>query len=711
MCSYFNACFHSTDVNFIWQFLRDSIHNAIASLVPIIKLKPNKRTPKWFNSEIRHHINIVRNLRKRANRLQADSLKQKLIIAEKALLDKLLHSRHLYESQLINECAFSNNSKIYSYISSILKFNQLPSVMHLHRQNASSDADKASLFNSFFESVYSKPHDTQCLAHYLNYTTADTVDTLNNINVTDLDVYSLLASLDTTKAQGIDGIGPNVLQSCATSLYVVIHHLFTISLWYCELPSEWKIHSIVPIFKSGDKSSVTNYRPISLLCCISKVLERLVYDKIFPFVNSKISPAQFGFLKGHSCIQQLLSFISNIVDSLSQNKQVDTVYLDFRKAFDKVPHVELVTKLKAVGISGNLLKWFVTYLSNRKQLVSINGSRSSILPVLSGVPQGSILGPLLFLIYINDLPQCISSGNVFLFADDTKCSHSITSITDSLQLQTSLTSLSVWSSKWNLHFNTSKCILMQFHRANQTIIDFNYQLRQQTISANTTHKDLGLILHRNLNWTNHYEHICSTSYRILGLLKRTFSSYSSVLVKKKLYLSLVRSQLSYGSQLWRPALIKDILKLERIQRRATKFLLGCTLDYRDRLIKLNILPLMYYFELADILFLINSLKNPTSRFNICNFVKIQDNTNTRSSDKLTFKHIFCSSCLESHFYFNRIPRLWNRLPALDMTLSQQTLKKHIQDIFWSHFIVNFSSNNPCTFHFACPCSKCVHKPA
>ncbi len=168
----------------------------------------------------------------------------------------------------------------------------------------------------------------------------------------------MLTSLNPTKAQGIDGIGPKILRSCASALYVVIHHLFTMSLWYYKIPFEWKVHCIVPIYKSGDKSSVTNYRPISLLCCISKVLERLMYDKIFPFVGRMISTAQFGFLKNHSCLQQLLTFLDNVINSLTCNEQIDTVYLDFRKAFDKVPHTELLHKLKSIGISGSLLKWF-----------------------------------------------------------------------------------------------------------------------------------------------------------------------------------------------------------------------------------------------------------------------------------------------------------------------------------------------------------------
>ena len=186
-----------------------------------------------------------------------------------------------------------------------------------------------------------------------------------------------------------------------------------------KLPKEWKLSNITPIPKSGSSSNVTNYRPISLLSLVSKVLERCIYNRLIEHIGEKLHHLQFGFLKGKSTTSQLLQVLHDIGNKLDNKCQVDTLYLDFAKAFDKVNHELLLLKLKRFGISGNLLSWLRDYLSGRYQRVTVLGETSNRLSVLSGVPQGSILGPLLFLVYANDLPDCVSSSSALaMFADD-----------------------------------------------------------------------------------------------------------------------------------------------------------------------------------------------------------------------------------------------------------------------------------------------------
>ena len=367
---------------------------------------------------------------------------------------------------------------------------------------------------------------------------------------------------------GIDGIGPKLLKHCALALYKPIHHLFVLSISQHYLPKEWRFHLITPIYKSGNKSSVKNFRPISLLCIISKVLKKIVYDKIISFVSSSISPCQFGFRQNHSTLQQLLIFLNSVYESFGTSAQTDVICLDFRKAFDSVAHNELLVKLWSFGVTGNIWKWFRSYLTSRMHCVTINGSISDQLPVISGVPQGSILGPLLFLIFVNNLPASASSSKIFLFADDTKCLKTVNTYSDCLSLQSDLHNLTIWSQSWNLNFNVAKCALLQFSSGSSSIA-FNYTINKNLISVQEHHRDLGVTMSSDLSWKEHMLNISSRAYKTLSLIRRSFSEGHSPQTKRLLYLSLVRSQLTYCSQIWRPHLLKDILALEQIQRCAS----------------------------------------------------------------------------------------------------------------------------------------------
>ena len=303
------------------------------------------------------------------------------------------------------------------------------------------------------------------------------------------------------------------------------------------------LHCIIPIFKSGDKSLVQNHRPISLLCSISKVLERLIYNNIIDHVSSSISNFQFGFLQHCSTIHQLLLFLSTIFNSFDQRSQTDCIYLELQKTFDIVLHNELLFKLWSISITGNLWEHFRSYLLSRSQCVSINNSLSDKLPVISGVPQGSILGPILFIIYINDLPSTVSSSIILMFADDTKCYRPISCANDSLLLQRDLNSISEWCVAWNLSFNSTKCAALHFSRSLPSSSSTHY-LNGDSISDMVCHCDLGVIMSRDLSWNNHYDYISSKAYKTLGLIRHSFHHTSSIPTKRTLYISIIRPQIS-----------------------------------------------------------------------------------------------------------------------------------------------------------------------
>ena len=329
--------------------------------------------------------------------------------------------------------------------------------------------------------------------------------------------------------------------------------------------------------------------------------------------------------------------------------------------------------------------------------------------MLSGVPQGSIVGPLLFLVYINDLPNNIDYASIYLFADDTKFIKSIlanlASTSDPL-LQSDIDLLVAWCKVWKLSSNAVKCAAIRFSLSPKTPLPSVYKVDETMIPFLPCHRDLGIVASNDLSWSNHYDLICSKAYRTLHLIRRSISNSSSVATRRQLYLSLVKSKLSYCSQLWRPRLIKDIRNFERIQRRATKFILqDYSLDYKTRLLSLNLLPLMHWYELQDMMFLVKCFKNPMDNLIIHDYVEFVTST-TRASSNGKLRHKFCRLSTPRHFYFNRIVRLWNLFPRIDLSLSLPSIKHLLLNHLWSNFCSNFDANNVCSFHLLCPCAKC-----
>ena len=706
ICSYlmdvdFNDCLLSNDIEFIWFTIKSFIFEAMSMFIPKIVLGRHQY-PKWFDSDIRHHLKCLQTLRRKYKSHPSQQRKIKINFSEKELQLKMSNAKSKFENKIIDSLQSGQPSSLYSYIRSQ---NRIPPVVNLDNSCAVTDYDKASLFNQYFYSIFTI--SDFCLPSVNDLPRPQ--PTLGEISITQSDVFRALISLDPSKAMGCDGISPKVLKHCALPLYIPLHHLFSLSINQHYLPLEWRTHLIKPIHKSGDKNCVKNYRPISLLCIISKVLEKIVYNNLIDFVGKSLSDCQFGFLKNRSTLQQLLILVNSIANSLNTGSQADVIYLDFKKAFDSVAHNELLLKLWSFGITDSLWLWLRAYLTNRLQCVSINGSISDVLPVISGVPQGSILGPLLFLIFVNDLSELVSSSMVLLFADDTKCVKSITTFPDCISLQRDLNKLAEWSLIWNLPFNEEKCTLLRFALKEAPVL-YNYYVNNNPVLVKTAHRDLGIIMSNDLQWKQHYQLIISKSYTMLGLLRRTFFNTSCIRAKRILYLSLVRSKILYCSQLWRPHLITDIKSLETVQRRATRFILKDTsLNYKERLLNLKILPLMMEYEINDVIFFVKCIKQPTKYFNINEFVSFST-SNTRSSTSLKLRHSVSRNNYLSHFYFNRLPRLWNSLPCIDTDLSIATIRSKLHQYLWSKFITNFDPNDVCTYHYLCPCLTCSKLP-
>ena len=314
--------------------------------------------------------------------------------------------------------------------------------------------------------------------------------------------------------------------------------LFNLSLGV--VPSEWKFANISTVFKKEDPSIESNYRPISLLCVLSKVLERCVFNHCYYHLSPLLYHLQHRFLRGRSMVTQLLEVYHNIIETVASGKEVDIIYLDLSKAFDKVPHSLLLLKLNSYGISGSLLSWFSSYLTDRYQRVVLDGVYSDWLLITSGVPQGSILGPLLFLVYVNDLPSYINSqSTIALFADDSKLYKSIDLPDSTLHLQNNLDNLHKWSLDWAMKFNKSKCQALQVSRKKTKIVS-QYNLDGRPLECVPYVKDLGVTVCSDMSWSRHIEETVAKANRTLGLVKRTCKDTHDQRVRKLLFCALVR---------------------------------------------------------------------------------------------------------------------------------------------------------------------------
>ena len=349
-----------------------------------------------------------------------------------------------------------------------------------------------------------------------------------DVNITEEAVSRYLYRLITTKSAGPDKIYPLILKECASILCKPLTVLFNKSLQLSEVPNDWKTANITPIFKKGSKSSPANYRPVSLTSVVGKIMESCLRDAVVEHLekNGLINDTQHGFRAHRSCLTNLLEFLEDVTLAVDEGKPVDVIYLDFAKAFDKVPHVRLCCKLQSHGVGGKVANWIENWLCNRKQRVVIRGACSNWSSVTSGVPQGSVLGPVLFLIYINDIDTGINS-KIKKFADDTKVYRCIATEQDKNELQADLDTLLNWSTTWQMKFNIDKCKVMHIGLKNQK---HNYIMSESPLAAVAQEKDIGVIVHESLKPASQCVEAVKKANKTLGLIKRSFSFKSKDII-------------------------------------------------------------------------------------------------------------------------------------------------------------------------------------
>lgn len=503
---------------------------------------------------------------------------------------------------------------------------------------------------------------------------ASAVPVTTNIDVSDSDpnlisfngVLNLLLRLKVKSSPGPDNIPNAFLRRYAEILAKYLVVIFRASLSSAALPFDWKLARVLPFAKKGDPQCIPNYRPISMTSACCKMLEHIIAIRINSFLddNHILSPFQHGFRKGFSTVTQLVSVVHHIASVLDNAGQVDMLFLDFSKAFDRVPHNKLIDKLHATGIPNYLVSWVSAYLSGRKQYVDICGQTSPHLPVASGVPQGSVLGPLLFLIYCNDIVNVITDPvKIGLFADDCVIFTDVQMPDDQFALNSALNDIISWCNKWGMMLNFEKSVFLRISNKKNPL-QFLYSASNQPLQEVSQYKYLGLTITNKLSWNAHIADVSSSAFRKLCLLRHKLRDAPSQ-VKLLAYNTLIRPKLEYACIVWDPHTKSNIYSLEKIQRRAVRFIyskFGRGVSVTKLMQDNEIQTLQSRRQLLRLKFL-HSLVNNKLALHPSAYVTPLSTRQTRHSHVLSLTPYFARTNLFKFSFFPRTINEWNNLPA------------------------------------------------
>ena len=427
---------------------------------------------------------------------------------------------------------------------------------------------KASILNSQYSSVFTKD-DGEDL-----HTLPKPKRQLPNIDVTTEGITKLLQQINPSKASGPDNIPARFLKDFSTDIAPILQVIFNRSLHTGELPTSWLSANVAAVFKKGERCKASNYRPVSLTCITCKILEHIVVSNIMKHLEKHkalvdVQQLQHGFRKGRSCETQLIHFIEELARDAQGGGQTDAIVMDFSKAFDKVSHPRLLYKLKGFGIDGQVHAWIKNFLVHRVQRVVVDGEKSEEVDVKSGVPQGTVLGPILFLLFINDMPEHPRHSKIRLFADDCVIYRKIATEDDCDLLQEDLKSLEKWEETWKMEFNPSKCFSLNVTRKRNKLTR-KYTLRGSVLQNVDRTEYLGVTIQSDLRWNSHIDKIVNKANRNLGMIRRNIKTNCSK-AKERAFNSLVRPNLEYACSAWDPTLACHIDRIQAVQRRGARY--------------------------------------------------------------------------------------------------------------------------------------------
>ena len=647
-----------------WKFLKANIDDMLKENVPQKTIRERWDVP-YMTPEIERLIRKKKRVYNTMKIHDTSENRAKFKLLRKTVQRVLQRAKNDYLMGLLMEDNKTNTpqvgKKFWQYTKSLKANNSGIGILSVNGKDYSDRKGKAEALSCQYSSVFTDE----------DLTSLPTMDgtpfpTIENLHIDVEGVNKLLLGINPKTASGPDGIPSRLLKELHEEFAPVITEIFSQSLEKGSLPEDWLTASITAIFKKGNKCDPTNYRPVSLTSVTCKLMEHLLFRHIMTHLENHniLSHFQHGFRSQHSCESQLIITVEDLARNLDYGLQTDTLILDFQKAFDTVPHQRLIQKLDHYGIRGNILEWIKCWLISRTQNVVVEGESSNPAYVKSGVPQGTVLGPLMFLIYINDIADQIHKGTTIrLFADDCLLYRVIQSTDDTAILQADLNSVVNWSNKWQMSFNTKKCKTLPV-TTKKNPIAHTYKMADDNLEIVSHHPYLGIELTQNLKWSLHINNIVSKANKALWFLRRNLWRYP-VAVKQQMYYALVRPLLEYASSVWDPHTTSDIHKIEMVQRRAARFVIGnyskTSGTVTNILQQLN-WPTLEQRRKESRLINLYKIQHENIAIPLPDYIQRQQASNTRQYHPSKFRVMGPKTNVYKNSYFPRTILEWNSLP-------------------------------------------------
>ena len=578
-------CFeNSNDIDDITNSFSNNIMNAAKSFIKHkeVIVRPNDKA--FYNGYLRRmkrKVNRLHHTAKSKNTSQywEYNRQNRNFYFREVKRCKLEYYENIYTSlddkNLSAKSYFSTAKKLLPFKKQSSTDNNLPPIID-NDNIVTDDLEKAGVFNNFFAEA-SKLDESQASLP-INKNPIPGISLLSDIIITEEEVQDQISLLKTNKGFGPDLISPKFIKMGGQALVRPLTRLFNTTLILAKVPKLWKRANVIPIHKKGPSNILSNYRPVSLLSTFIKIMERIIFKHLYNHFQEKIllSVWQSGFRPGSSTVTQLLELYDCFCKAVDNQKEIRVVFLDISKAFDKVWHLGLLFKLKKWGISGKLLEWIQDYLKDRMQRVVINGQKSEWTGIKAGVPQGSVLGPLLFLVFINDIVHVVNNCEIRIFADDT-CLHIVVDNKDDAArlFNEDLQAIETWANRWLVDFSAPKTESMTI---STKIIKIDHPpliFCGSSVTEVTSHKHVGLWLDNNLGWYSHINYIEDKANKRMNMLSY-FKYKLSRNTLERIYYVFIRPILEYGNIVWIGANDGLLDKIDKIETRAMRLVTGAT---------------------------------------------------------------------------------------------------------------------------------------